>query len=82
MPVIALVTGTTTANLAVPEVQVAETYRLEAEEEDCEAAHKMRDELELQLNVSRQQPPPPPRRQAARISLLATKPAVQRSRRT
>ena len=53
MPVIALASGTPTANVAVPEVAMGETYRLEGEEETCEAAHEMRDELELQLILSK-----------------------------
>ncbi len=64
---------------------MSETYRLGAEEEDCETAHEMRDALELQLNPRWSRPAEPAkadRRYAARISLLATKPAIQRSRRT
>ena len=82
MPVIALASGTPTANVAVPEVAMGETYRLEGEEETCEAAHEMRDELELQLILSKQarlESPVP--RQAARTD-FARKPAIQRSRRT
>ncbi len=62
---------------------MGETYRLEAEEETCEAAHKMRDELELQLSLSREaallraQPVRRPARQP-----LPRKPSNQRSRRT
>jgi hypothetical protein len=64
---------------------MGETYRLEAEEETCEAAHEMRDQLELQLSLSWKQAqrrvPTPPTRQSARTH-CAKKPAIQRSRRT
>lgn len=84
MSVIELIAGTGTAVVAVPEVTMGETYRLEAEEESCEAVHAMRDELELQLNRSREAAirPTPPTRQSARRD-FARKPAIiQRSRRT
>ena len=64
---------------------MSETYRLEAEEESCEAVHEMRDALELQLMLSGKpvlRPvPTPPQRQGARLQ-DARKPAIQRSRRT
>lgn len=63
---------------------MGETYRLEGEEEDCEAAHRMRDELDLQLALSRKQAltlVEAPTRQSARTN-FAKKPAIQRSRRT
>jgi hypothetical protein len=85
MPLIRWVAGTPTAHSALPEVTMGDTYRLEGEEESCEDAHKMRDELELQLSLSFQQSErrrwDPPGRQAARLN-FARKPAIQRSRRT
>ncbi|MBS1148991.1 MAG: hypothetical protein H6Q89_689 [Myxococcaceae bacterium] len=64
---------------------MGETYRLEAEEESCEAVHEMRDALELQLMHSGKQvlrPVPTPPQQPSSSPRAARKPAIQRSRRT
>lgn len=64
---------------------MGETYRLEAEEESCEAAHKMRDELELQLKFplrTEVRPAPEPMTPRSARSAFAKTPPIQRSRRT